>query len=120
MQPGRCMLLDDEARFILASNPAGGVRGFVKMSFLPVLCEFFHPVCVTNAVSESAVQASLRISPLPGGVELVGLITFIRASRLYLMKGRTFGEDQSRPRPGNRQDGSPEKKCSPVRSRQQN
>jgi len=58
------VFLDYEApRFGLASGTAGGFGGFVKMPFLPVLCEFFHPVYVTNTVSKSAAQSSLGIRP---------------------------------------------------------
>jgi hypothetical protein len=42
VQPGRSVFLNDEPRCGLASDAAGGLGGFVKMSFLPILCEFFH------------------------------------------------------------------------------
>src|ERR1700692_1687105 len=71
MQPGRSVFLDDEPRFGLSSDAAGGFGGFVKMPFLTIFCEFFHRVNVTKPVNKSAAQSSLRISTLLGGVELI-------------------------------------------------
>jgi hypothetical protein len=56
MQSGCRVFLDDEPRPGLVRHASSGFGRFVKMPFLPVLCEFFHPVYVTNTVSESASE----------------------------------------------------------------